>query len=551
MEGMKRVRVWAVVAVVITLLVCGICAVVYFGDKSDMGNEERAPLTDNIVLYVDIDKLVTKSAIRNVLTNAELNIIAGVIAVDGVENTEYVLSMLENFDNIGLNSKQPIYGYLNMNCMNGNAEQELTIVAEVSDITKLDRFANFALANFEDMEIIRDGDLRVAIGEEFVIGYNNRRLVVVNTSDGDALALLSEALSRPWADLSAYAKYDIACSVRLKPVVSLMYDIVQVQCEEEESRIEKCTISWERAWLEEQLASSQKTLSILTKVDAQLAYGANMLMGVVFYNGRAVADVVVDGYNAEFKLDKKVSNGYLKSVDENAIVVANMGVNGNALSALISKLITPYYADVLGVSRNQFNIYVSILCDAIKSINGDVTLAINNLYGNYYGVTSMEALVAMDVADDYIISNISRYGAGLLGRDGENRYSLSLGGFRLALGQQVDTFYAAVNMDYKDSATPASEACWSSEVADSYGYVLVNMDSAMSNSVVTNMWSENLKAMDDAAIDYLDYFVKASSYMYITANTPSSAQIVVVFDDAERNALEQIVTPLVPVAVRR
>lgn len=550
---MKSKKLLVIIAIVLVLLVGGICTALYFVGQGDRYSEQRVPLTDDVALYVDVDKLVTKSAIRNVLTSSNLSIVANVVAAetDGAESVEYILGLLENFDNTGLNSKQPIYGYLNMASNVEEDEQTLTIIAEVCDAVKVDRFIRFVLANYgEDVEVMREGDLRVTICEELVIGYNDRRLAIVTTSEGDAVALLNDAMNRPWADLSEFAKYDVACNVRLKPIVTLMHDAMQVQYNADMEYLEACTTKWEREWMAEQLASSQKSLSMLSRLNQQLVDDADMLVGVTFESGRAIAEMVVNGHNPEFRLDKKVDNDHLKCVNEDALAVVNMGVNGEALSALLTRVIDADYADMIGINRNDFNIYVSILCDAVKSIDGDVTLAINDIYGSYYGISGVEALVAIDVKDDYIISNIARYGNGILMRNGTNSFSLFFGGYSFALGQQDDVFYATVNMDYKECPAPASTSRWSKDVEDSYGYVLVNLDSTMANSLIANIWRHSLSSMDSVEANYIDTLVKACSFAYITANMPNSAQVVVVFDDEQSNALEQIVTPLASVAVR-
>ena len=63
---MKKRNLVIVLFIAIALLIGGVVAALYYGGKSakQAEQEKLVELTDPIVLYVDIDKLVTKSAIN-------------------------------------------------------------------------------------------------------------------------------------------------------------------------------------------------------------------------------------------------------------------------------------------------------------------------------------------------------------------------------------------------------------------------------------------------------------------------------------------------------
>ena len=550
---MKKSNLLILLVAVAVLLAGGIFAAFYFGGKDANRGEKCVPLTDDVAFYVNLDQLITKSAVREVFTSANMSILANVLAAetDDEVSADYVVSLFDNLDNIGMNSKKPIYGYVNMDCNNGEAAPMWTIVAEVSDATKVDKFMSFvAAATGDDFEVIHNKDTRFVPWYEYTIGYNDKRLVVVANSEDEAFALVDEALSRPKADLSMFAKYDIACSVMLDPMVEIMRKVMQAQLAEENAYLQESTDIWEVEWIEEQMASTQKTINTLNDVKSHISDDANIIMGLAFENGRATAEMTINGYDAEYKLDTKIANNHMEYVDDDALAVLNMGVNGEVVSTTLAKAIAPEYADILGISRNEFNLYISIACDAIESINGDVTLALNDVYGGYYGVSGVDAFAAIDVTDNYIISNVATYGQGILTRESKNNYSLNFGGYDFAIGQQDDTLYATVNMDYKKSSTPATESKWYKDVVDSYAYMLINVDSIFENSLVATMWRQAIDNMDKTEAKYIDNLIKACSYIYLTANTPNSAQFVIVFDDCQSNSLEQIFKPLASIAMR-
>lgn len=546
---MKKRSLLILSIVVTILLLGGVIAAFYFGGKDDNRGEKCVPLTDDVAFYVNVDNLVTKSAIREVFTSANISLLANVVAAetDGEINSDYMVSIFENLDSIGLNSKSPVYGYAN----NGDSAQELTIVAEVCDAAKVDNFINFvATATGEELEIVRNKDTRLVLCDGFVIGYNAKRCVVVTQSEDDSLALLNEALGRPKADLSKFKKYDIAGSIMLNPIVTLMRNNMQEQLAAEREYLQESTNVWEIEWIEEQIANIEKSIASLNNIDSHITDDADALLGLTFESGRATAELIIDGYEAEYMLDKKVAHNHIDYIDKDALAVVNMGMNGTEVSKLLSKVISPEYADMLGISRNEFNLYVSIACDAIESINGDVTLVLNDIYGGYYGIDGIDAFAAIDVADNYIISNIATYGQGILTRKSKDNYSLNFGGYYFTVGQQDDTIYATVNMDYKESLAPASDADWYKDIEDSYAYILLNADSIFNNSMISAMWRQVLNDIDDAEAQYIDSLTKAISYIYLTANTPTSAQLVIVFDDKQTNALEQAFKPLASLVIR-
>ena len=176
-------------------------------------------------------------------------------------------------------------------------------------------------------------------------------------------------------------------------------------------------------------------------------------------------------------------------------------------------------------------------------------IALNDLYGGYYGISSAELMAAMSVKDDYIISTIGQFGTGFLDQVGNNKYNIRMQGQGINLGQIDDTFYATMNMDYTESVASAKTAPWVNDVEKSYGYLVLNVDDAMQNNAIAALYRDQLNSLNTQSAVIVDNLVDAVSYTYITIDSPKSAKMVIVFDDRQTNSLKQIVKHIVPLAI--
>jgi hypothetical protein len=362
-------------------------------------------------------------------------------------------------------------------------------------------------------------------------------------------AILNRAFERPEADLSAYAKYDCAVSVNLNEVVALQCESKQRELDEAHEYLETEVEEWEYEWVMYEIQQLEDELETFKALQEQVEKDARAMLGLSFKAGRVVAELSANGVKSEYKLEKRVSNNHLAYVDDDVMAVLNLGVNGEMLSKVLSENVTPDYADMLGLSRNEFNIYFGILCDAIKSINGDVTLALNDITGNYY-VNGVDAILAMDVADDYIISNVAQFGEGFLNNYGNNTYGLTYAGLNFKLGQADNVLFATVNDEFKQQDNSAKRSAWASDIEESYGYVVVDVNNMMDNHIVSNLYRQEMRGFDSTTAGYINNFVDSCSYAYFTINSPQSVQLVLVFEDKQTNSLEQIVRQLAPVVIR-
>jgi hypothetical protein len=272
---------------------------------------------------------------------------------------------------------------------------------------------------------------------------------------------------------------------------------------------------------------------------------ASVTLGLTFEKGKVVVDALVDGFNYEYACSK-VSNDHLEYIVDDVIGVFNVGIDGKKASELISEFISADYAEMFGISRNEFNIYFGILCDAIESIDGDITVALNDVDVRNGDI---EAVLAVDVNDDYIISNIAQFGGNFLDKTGKNQYSMSYLNNYVTLGQQAETLYATINADYEKQRNSAANSDWVGELNNSYGYFVVDINNLMKNRSVNNAFKDSLYYLDDMSAKLISDFVDSFNYAYISTESPTSARMVLTFDDQNTNSLEQIVRMLVPAVV--
>lgn len=536
---MKKRTLIVLCVVVIVVLIGGVAAALCWLNNrtsADAG-AKRVVLNEELVFCINVDQLVEKSAVNEILSDANRQLLATVIAAESgkPEGTLYIAELMKNLDNIGLNTAMPMYGYGNMTEESLTLNYDLTFVAEVMDATKIDNFVDFLS---EDLEVVREGDMRtISLGEGYTVAYNNKRFIIAMGNDN-----LAEAFSRPDADLSKYEEYDIAFNVKLKPIIDLARRYEEVAIAENTDLMEACNYEWERVWYKEIIAESEKRLANIAKVDGMMTEESDVVMGIAFENGRAVAEVVANGVDMGYALERQVSNSYLAYVDNDALAVLNLSVNGKQLADLLSKNISAEYADMFSVSRNEFNLYFGILTDAIKSIDGDVTVALNDI---------LDVVVAMDVTDNYIISNVAQFGSGILKKRGDNLYGISYGGYSFAIGHTDNTLYATVNSSFEKRENSATESSWVADIDGSYGYLLMDVDNMMDNSLVSSTYNRQLRNMDKDDATLVNNIIEMCDYAYMSLNATNSLQFVIVLDDKNTNALEQIVKQVMPYVTQR
>jgi hypothetical protein len=242
-----------------------------------------------------------------------------------------------------------------------------------------------------------------------------------------------------------------------------------------------------------------------------------------------------------------------------------MGIDGNILANFVRTILNGEMLQSVGITpTNEVNIFISIACDALSTINGGVTLALEEVDGqikqqyNYYwdeysvepAIKNIEAMLMADVSDTYIISNIAQFAGGFLNKVDATHYTLRLLNYNFSMGQDENLFHLGVNMTPGVQSPSALEAEWSTDVEGAIGYMVVNVDALMSGGFIK---SANDYISSQILKEYRSLYNDATevvSYIYLSADSLESAEMVVVFDNKSVNALEQINSIVLPVLIR-
>lgn len=552
---MNKKPLLIVTAVLALLLVAGgVFAALHFSSKSEKTSAKQQDIVvehkvsnikfdDTLLFYVNLSQLGQKSAIGEVLTDANRSLLATILS--GGEDSAYVETLLLNLGASGLNIDEPIYSYANV----VDESAEIVVVAEVADANDVDNFVEFiseAIGAYIDVE--RAGDTRTFSLGNLYFAYNDKRFVVTTCFNEsgvvDGEALVNKAMKRSKLNLSGYANFDLAVSLKFMPLLDLALAAIEMNIDEAYEYLDYVD-EWEYEWMMAEIRNYEQSMEQIEEVAEKLDDDASVTLGLTFEKGKVVVDALVDGFNYEYACSK-VSNDHLEYIVDDVIGVFNVGIDGKKASELISELISADYAEMFGISRNEFNIYFGILCDAIESIDGDITVALNDVDVRNGDI---EAVLAVDVNDDYIISNIAQFGGNFLDKTGKNQYSMSYLNNYVTLGQQAETLYGTINADYKKQRNSAANSDWVDELNNSYGYFVVDINNLMKNRSVNNAFTDSLYYLDDMSAKLISDFVDSFNYAYISTESPTSARMVLTFDDQNTNSLEQIVRMLVPAVV--
>ena len=258
-------------------------------------------------------------------------------------------------------------------------------------------------------------------------------------------------------------------------------------------------------------------------------------------------------------------DSHLDYISNDAIAVMNLTVDGKSLSRHINAFLDSRFVKVMGIElRNQSRMILAVVCDAIESVSGDVTLALQSINGevveriNYYSerlekqpqVSSADFAVMMDVTDNYIITNVTQYTMGLLPKVGDNHYRTQMMGNTITLKQDDNLLFAGMNMLLEKNCHPATEAEWYNDVKNSRYFLVVDANNLLDNRFLKSL-NETIAGNID--INYRDMYLSLTekmSYIYTASSEPMQNTTVVVFDDKQTNALEQLCAVVMPLIVK-
>ncbi len=525
------------------------------------------PIEDPVFVYVNLEQLATKGAFEKFITPENRSFIATILSsqLEGDGDAEHLKSIITNLDTIGVDIHTPIYGYINENLTG------CVVVAKVSDRVQLDR--SVALLSYILMqgdvdicEVESDGDMRIFESDDIVLAYNDSRVACAFGAESDStLDVAKMAITRPESDLSRFEAMDLAILVNADRLIQNAYAYVSNEVEKLNGEFAEGYVS--EVKYNKEMDKLNSANELINSYSTHFNPNANILLSATFDLGRATLAYSSEGLNfGEYAaLCKPTNSTHLSTLDKECFAVLSAGVDGGVLAQLVRTILNGDTLQSVGIKpTNEVNMFVSIACDALSTINGGVTIALedvdgkikqryNHYWDEYYiepSIKSVKAMLMADVTDTYIISNIAQFAGGFLKKVDATHYTLRLMNNNFSMGQDDNLFYLGVNTLPQTLTSSALDAEWLKDVEGAVGYMVVNFDALMASKF---MKSTNEYILTQIMEEYRELYSSATemvSYIYTSVDSLESAEVVVVFDDKSVNALEQINTLVLPILVK-
>lgn len=560
---MKKIVLWIVAAV----LVIGASVALFLRVSKDEQVVVLQPIEDPVFVYVNLEQLATKGAFEKFITSENRSFIATVLSsqLGGDGDAEHLKNIVTNLDAIGVDTHTPVCGYLNENLT------DCVVVAKVSDRAQLDR--SVALLSYILMqgdvdfrEVENDGDMRIFESGDIVLAYNNFRVACAFGVESDStLDVAKMAITRPESDLSRFEATDVALLVNADRLIQNAYAYVSGEVAKLNGEFAEGYVS--EVKYNKEMDKLNSANELINSCSAYFNPNANILLSATFDLGRATLAYSSECVNfGEYSaLCKPTNSAHLSNLDKESFAVLSAGVDGAILAKLMRTILSGDTLQNIGIQpTNEVNMFVSIACDALSTINGGVTLALedidgkikqryNHYWDEYYiepSIKSVKAMLMADVTDTYIISNIAQFAGGFLKKVDATHYTLRLMNYNFSMGQDDSLFHLGVNTSPQILTPSALDAEWAKDVEGAVGYMVVNVDALMASKF---MKSTNEYITSQIMEEYRELYNNATevvSYVYVSVDSLESAEVVVVFDDKSVNALEQINTLVLPILVK-
>ena len=559
---MKKIILW----IAAVALVVGTSVAMFMRSINEEKEEIVQPITDPAFLYINIEQLVAKGAFDKFITPENRSLIATLLSsqLSSVEQAEHLKNIITDLNTIGVDIHTPIYIYLNENLI------DYTAVVQVTDATNLDRtitLLSYLLeqSGSEAIYVISEGDVRMFKYENLAIAYNASSLAIVCCGDVVDFNVAKEAICRPKMDMSMFDASDIALLVNCEKYIELASAEIN-------SAITELTKQYNAGEITMEQYSAQGEM-LAERDEMFLSYapyfepGSEVLLSATFDLGRMT--IAYRSYNVNFseetRFGKATNMEHLGNLSKDAFAVMSAGIDGKIMAQFIRTVLSGEMLMSAGINpTNEVNMFISITCDALSTIDGGITLALENVegeirsrYNSYWeeyniepSINSVKAMLMADVNDAYIISNIAQFAGGFLIKLDDMHYTLPLFNYNFSMGQDNNLFYLGVNMTPQSKTPSALDAEWAKDIDGAMSYAVVNVDALMASQF---MKATNKYITTNMLKEYRELYcntTEAISYIYAAADSIESGELVVVFDNKSVNALEQINSLLLPVLVK-
>lgn len=563
---MKR-STWLILIVLLLVVVAAAIAVILTRINRD-DIEQRVEPSDAVVLYFNAKQLYEKGAFENYINEEQRKLLSTVAGANLTNHEQRALIQEIAFDinASGVNFNVPMYAYVNSKEQSPTA---IILVAEVSNIAQVDKTmelisTSLELSNEGILNIEHQGENRIFSYMGHYGGYNNTRLVLaVTLDDSDPMIHVTEALSRPLIKYNTFGKRDIAAFIELNKTLDILEKMLASDIER--SRAELAELEYEDPWIEENIINDEKQLETFRKLRTDIPAGACLTTGLTFELGKIVWDFESTGVDIDTEKYgiMRVNNNHLNYIDKEAIALFNFGLNGEKCVLWVNELFNSLYNALYGIDRNTYNMVAAITTDALKSINGDITIALEDITGTEYSyynyhtgryttkaeLESAKAIAMVDVTDSYIYSNVAQFTYGTLTPVGDKQLYANLNGEEVFFGEENGILYAGLNSSLHSPEVNATDTRWLTDVEDGYGYIILDIKRLMQSSYIASEYKAIKQDMNNIDAMLLDRIVDMSDYAYMNIDSTNSSEYVVVLTDSNTNALKQLADNIMPLFI--
>lgn len=529
--------------------------------------EAPAPIEDSVFVYVNLNQLIQKGAFEEFITPDNRRLVATAISsqIENIEYAEALSSIVQDLNTTGIDLSGIAYAYL---C---DDLKSLAIVANILDTAQLNStislLSYLLVESGEDALDIRvSGDINTFNYNDATVAYNDSRIAIILSNDENSENFAVEAITRAKSDTSIFGTDDIAMLINYERLISLANSEIEIRTTELNNQLDKGEIS--HTDYTEDVEWVNRLREIVDSYQSSFSAGAKSIISANFDQGIAKLSCRNEGINyGEYAtLFKSTNSTHLANLSSDAYAVMGLGVNGNTLSEFVRTRLSKEFLSSIGINpTNELNMILSIACDALSTVDGGVTLALDSIDGkikrsyNYYWdeysttpeIKSIEAMLMVDVMDTYIINNIAQFAGMFLKKVDPMHYTLRLMNYNLSMGQDNNLLHLGVNMTPKGQTPSALDSLWAKDVEGSIGYIAVNIDALAGSEF---MRSINKIITSNIIKEYQPIYtnsMEAVEYIYASAESLDFVEIAVVFNDKSTNALKQINKIVLPVVVNQ
>lgn len=529
--------------------------------------EAPAPIEDSVFVYVNLNQLIQKGAFEEFITPDNRRLVATALSsqIERIEYAEALSSIVQDLNTTGIDFSGIAYAYL---C---NDLKSIAIVANILDTAQLNStislLSYLLVESGEDaLEVRVNGDINTFNYNDATVAYNDSRIAIILSDDENSENFAVEAITRAKSDTSIFGADDIAMLINYERLISLANSEIEIRTIELNNQLDKGEISHND--YTEGVEWVNRLREIVDSYQSSFSAGAKSIISVNFDQGIAKLSCRNEGINyGEYAtLFKSTNSTHLANLSSDAYAVMGLGVNGKTLSEFVRTRLSKEFLSSIGINpTNELNMILSIACDALSTVDGGVTLALDSIDGkikrsyNYYWdeysttpeIKSIEAMLMVDVLDTYIINNIAQFAGLFLKKVDPMHYTLRLMNYNLSMGQDNNLLHLGVNMTPKEQTPSALDSLWAKDVEGSIGYIAVNIDALASSEF---MRSINKIITNNIIKEYQPIYtnsMEAVEYIYASAESLDFVEIAVVFNDKSTNALKQINKIVLPVVVNQ